>query len=75
MEESTTYQAILAEGEKRLLLLMGTKRFGPTGCAHPRSNREARDSPRVSERDIRAAARGRELGGTADRVLMRLLKR
>jgi len=59
MEESATYQAILAEGERRLLLLMGTKRFGPPD-APTRAAIERLDSPQsleqLSERLLEAAS-------------------
>jgi len=59
MEESATYQAILAEGEKRLLLLMGTKRFGPPD-APTRAAIDELDSPKrleqLSERLLEVAS-------------------
>jgi hypothetical protein len=33
MEESTTYRWILSQGEKKVLLRMGTKKFGPPDTA------------------------------------------
>ena len=44
MKESTTYQAILADGTKRILLCMDGKRFG-TADARTRTAIEAPGAP------------------------------
>ncbi len=67
MEDSVTYQAITRKGERRMLIHMGTKRFGAPSAEVLASLNAITDNARLDELGVRLLEVGswEELLGTS----------